>query len=150
MARTRMLIVLVAVALATAGVGVASAADHADRYMMRTVNEVRAQSGLQRLHVSHDLNHSAAQYARYLMRHQYFGHDSYIHASSRWRRLGEILEIQTGLKPHVRRAFDTWMGSSEHRSIILDPGFTSMGAGRASGWFQGRKMVIWVMHFGHH
>jgi uncharacterized protein YkwD len=150
MPRIRILIAVLAVMAGFAAVTAisASGADHADRYMMRKVNNTRKGHGLRRLHISKNLTHSAWKYAHYLMSHQYFGHSSRIQASSRWHRLGEILEIQTGRKPHVKRAFQTWMHSSEHKSIILDGGFTSMGAGRASGWFRGRKMVIWVMHFG--
>ena len=146
--RTLIALTIAAMALAIGQASVAQGADHADRYMMRKVNQTRQTHGLGRLHMSKSLTHSAWKYAHYLMRHQYFGHSSRIHASSRWHRLGEILEIQTGTRPGVKRALNCWMGSSEHRGIILDGGFSSMGAGRAAGWFRGRKMVIWVMHFG--
>ncbi len=142
---TAVAVVLLTMAIAAA---VANGADRADRYMMRKVNHARREHGLGRLHESRNLTHSAWKYAHYLMSHQEFQHQSRIQASSRWHTLGEILEIQTGTRPGVKRAFQTWMHSSEHRNIILDGSFTSMGAGRASGWWHGRKMVIWVMHFG--
>jgi len=149
MPRIRTLTAIAAVLIAVAvAAGVASGADHADKYMMRKVNQTRRAHGLGRLHDSRNLTHFAWKYAHYLMSHQQFGHSSRIQASSRWHRLGEILEIQTGTRPGVKRAFQTWMHSSEHRNIILDGGFSSMGAGRASGWWRGREMVIWVMHFG--
>ena len=150
MPRIRTLIAVTVVAIATVlcVASIAQGADRADKYMMRKVNHTRQVHGLGRLHESKNLTHSAWKYAHYLMRHQYFGHQSRIQASSRWHRLGEILEIQTGMRPGVKRALQCWMHSSEHRSIILDGGFSSMGAGRAAGWFRGRKMVIWVMHFG--
>lgn len=150
MPRIRTLIALTAltVAMFAALTSMAQGADHADRYMMRKVNHARREHGLGKLHMSRNLTHSAWKYAHYLMSHQEFQHQSRIQASSRWHRLGEILEIQTGRKPGVKRAFRCWMNSSEHRNIILDGSFSSMGAGRASGWWHGRKMVIWVMHFG--
>src|SRR4051812_35798238 len=94
---TAVVVVLLAVVVAA---GVAGAADNADRYMMRKVNQTRRGHGLGRLHMSRNLTHSAWKYAHYLMRHQQFGHSSRIHASSRWHRLGEILEIQTGTRPN--------------------------------------------------
>ena len=82
------------------------------------------------------------------MRSGYFGHSNRIHASGHFRRLGEILEIQRGLRPNVRIAFHTWLRSPGHRAILEDPSFDYAGAGRAAGRFQGHKSTIWVMHFG--
>jgi uncharacterized protein YkwD len=148
--RIRTVIALAAMAFAMAVFATSAGADYPDHYMLRKINNARHAHGLGKLHVSRNLMHSAGAYARYMMSHQYFGHSSRIRASSRWHRLGEILEIQYGMRPHVKRAYRCWMHSSEHRNIILDGGWSSMGAGRASGWFRGHKMTIWVIHFGHH
>ena len=51
-------------------------------------------------------------------------------------------------RPNVNLAFHTWLGSSPHRAIILDPKFNRAGAGRAHGRFKGHKATLWVMHFG--
>jgi uncharacterized protein YkwD len=151
MARIRILITLV---VAICAIGVATAAVPAaakrspEALMMHKVNSYRARHGVRRVRLSHSLKRSARRYAHYMMRHQYFGHAKRIHASSKYHRLGEILEWQTGYKANVRRAFYCWVHSSEHRAIILDSSFTWAGAGRAHGRFHGRKSTIWVMHFG--
>src|SRR5919198_4475930 len=150
MPRFRILVVL-ALALATCAlVTTASSASAAspEAQMLHRVNHYRKIHGLRPVKLSHSLQGSARKYARWMKRHNYFGHRSRIHASSRYRRLGEILEWQTGLEAGVRRAFNCWKHSGPHRSIILDPNFTFAGAGHVSGRFKGRNATIWVMHFG--
>jgi uncharacterized protein YkwD len=116
--------------------------------MMHKVNHYRLSHGLHRVRWADSLMHSARHYAWHMMRSGYFGHARRIHASSRYKRLGEILEYQRSTKPHVNLAFHTWLGSPSHRAIILDPKFTRAGAGRAWGRFKGHKATLWVMHFG--
>jgi uncharacterized protein YkwD len=148
MARIRILLAL-AVAICAIGVATASpaAAGSPESLMLSKVNHYRKKHGLHSVRLSRSLRHSAAKYARHLMRHQYFGHAKRIHASSRYSRLGEILELQRG-GANVNLAFRTWLGSSPHRDIILDRSFTFAGAGRTHGRFRGRMSTIWVMHFG--
>ena len=148
MARIRMLLVLAVAMCAMSAVAATTATASPESYMMRRVNHFRRSHGVRPVRLSHSLKRSARRYAHYMMRHQYFGHAKRIHASSKYHRLGEILEWQTGYKPGVRRAFYAWVHSSEHRSIILDSSFTWAGAGRAHGRFHGRKSTLWVMHFG--
>jgi uncharacterized protein YkwD len=152
MARIRILLVVVVAACAVGAATLASPASakrSPESLMMHKVNSYRKRHGVGRVRLSHSLKRSARKYANYMMRHQYFGHAKRIHASSKYRRLGEILEWQTGYKPGVRRAFYTWLRSGSHRAIILDRNFSWAGAGRAKGRFKGRKSTIWVMHFGH-
>ena len=149
MARMRSLMAIVVATCAVfALVSAGPAAASPESYMLRKVNHYRKAHGVRPVHLSRSLKRSARKYAHYMMRRQYFGHAKRIHASKRFRRLGEILEWQTGYKPGVRRAFRTWLGSSSHRAIILDGSFTYAGAGRARGRFKGRKSTLWVMHFG--
>jgi uncharacterized protein YkwD len=116
--------------------------------MMHKVNHYRLKHGLHRVRWARSLKRSARHYAWHMMHSGYFGHARRIEASSRYRRLGEILEYQRGTRPNVSLAFHTWLGSSPHREIILDPKFTRAGAGRAWGRFQGHEATLWVMHFG--
>jgi uncharacterized protein YkwD len=140
------LLVAVAVALLVPAAG-ASAASPALK-MLKRVNSVRAKHGLRKLHLSGSLEHSARRYSRHQMRSGYFGHSSRIHASSRYRTLGEILEMHRGASPAVGFALRNWMHSPPHRSIILSSAFRYAGAGSASGRFGGHKSTIWTMHFG--
>src|SRR3954451_12981688 len=137
--------VIAATAVATTEVAVAKGPV---ANMMHKVNHYRLKHGLHRVKWADSLMHSAHKYAWYMMRSQYFGHSRRIHASSRYKRLGEILEYQRGKRPNVNLAFHTWLGSPPHREIILDPKFNRAGAGRAWGRFKGHKSTIWVMHFG--
>ena len=149
MARIRILVALGVVALAMAVCAVAAEARSPESVMMQKVNHYRHSHGLRAVRTSRSLKHSAARYARHMLHSNYFGHASRIHASHHFRRLGEILEYQRGMRPNVSEAFHCWMRSGPHRAIILDRSFTYAGAGRAAGRFQGGRNTIWVMHFGH-
>ena len=148
MARIRILLALMLALCAIGAATATGAAASPEAKMMKKVNEYRKKHGVRPVKLASSLKHSAKRYADWMMSHHYFGHSSRIHASSRWHRLGEILEIQTGTRPGVKRAFRTWMHSSEHRSIILDGSFTYAGAGRSYGSYEGYKNTFWVMHFG--
>ena len=116
--------------------------------MMHKVNQYRKKHGLKRVRYARSLKRSARKYAWHMMRTGYFGHAKRIHASDRYRWLGEILEYQRGTRPNVKLAFRTWLNSGSHRAIILDRRFTRAGAGRAWGRMKGHKSTVWVMHFG--
>ncbi|MEA2409936.1 MAG: Cysteine-rich secretory protein family [Thermoleophilaceae bacterium] len=118
------------------------------RAMLKKVNAYRAAHGLRKVRFSSSLSNSASKYSRYMMRHGYFGHASRIHASRRFRTLGEIIEIQRGLRAGVNTAFSAWIHSPPHRSIILMSQFKFAGAGFVSGRFHGQRDTIWTMHFG--
>jgi len=118
--------------------------------MLEKVNAYRASHGVGRVHLSRSLENSAARYSRHMMSSGYFGHSSRIHASRRFRTLGEIIEIHRGLKAGVGEAFRAWIHSPPHRSVILMSTFKFAGAGFVSGRFHGRRDTIWTMHFGRH
>jgi uncharacterized protein YkwD len=118
--------------------------------MLQKVNAFRKSHGVPAVHFSRSLAGSAGAYSRYMMRHGYFGHASRIHASRRFRSLGEIIEIQRGLSAGVDTAFRAWVNSPPHRSVMLMSQFKLAGAGFVSGMFQGHRDTIWTMHFGSH
>lgn len=120
------------------------------RAMLKKVNAYRAAHGVGKVRFSRSLSHSASSYSRYMMRSGYFGHSSRIHASRRFRTLGEIIEIQRGMRAGVSTAFRAWIHSPPHRSIILMGTFKFAGAGFVSGRFHGHRNTIWTMHFGRH
>jgi uncharacterized protein YkwD len=118
------------------------------RAMLKKVNAYRAKHGVRKVRFSRSLARSAYRYSRYQMSHGYFGHSSRIHASRRFRTLGEIIEIQRGMRAGVGEAFRAWIHSPPHRSIILMSTFKFAGAGFVSGNFHGHRNTIWTMHFG--
>jgi uncharacterized protein YkwD len=150
MARRTTLLALALVALIVAIVTApAGGASSPEATMLAKVNNYRRAHGVKPVHLSNSLKSSADRKAHDMLRSQRFGHDSRIHANHHYRRLGEIIEMQTGYAPDVNRAFKAWIHSSPHRAIILDRGFNYAGAGRAAGRYHGRKTTMWVMHYGH-
>ena len=142
---------LVLAAVLTAGLLVpaapAAAASPAAK-MIRKVNAYRQHRGLAPLHTSSSLNRSSHHYAGEMMQTGYFGHQARIHASRRFKRLGEIIEMHRGYRSDVRGALRAWINSPGHNAILLDPNFAYVGAGRVEGRFHGHRMTMWVMHFG--
>lgn len=116
--------------------------------MVDRINDLRRDRGLPALGVSGSLMRSADGYADTMMDRQYFGHASRIQASSRFKRLGEIIEIHRGRAPDIGWALRDWLGSPPHVQVMFDPWFTYIGAGYTVGRFAGRTNTIWVVHFG--
>ena len=116
--------------------------------MLAKINSYRANHGLPKVRKSKSLTRSAERYSWKQMRSGYFGHSNRIQASSKYRRLGEILAWSSGTAARVRNTFRMWLNSGGHRAVIVDPGFRYVGAGRASGNFRGGKATIWTVHFG--
>ena len=116
--------------------------------MLQKVNAFRAQNGLPPVHLSRSLVHSATAYSRHMMSSGYFGHASRIHASRRFRTVGEVIEIHRGSSANVGLTFSDWVHSGPHRAVMLYRGFRFAGAGYVTGNFHGRRSTIWTMHFG--
>jgi uncharacterized protein YkwD len=128
----------------------AASATSPAQLMLEKVNAFRAAHGVPKVHLSRSLVHSASSYSRHMLRSGYFGHASRIHASRRYRTLGEIIELHRGLRARVGVAFRAWVHSPPHRSVMLMSQFKFAGAGYASGRFHGHRDTIWTMHFGRH
>jgi uncharacterized protein YkwD len=116
--------------------------------LLQKVNDFRAKHGLAKVHLSHSLARSARSYSHHMMRTGYFGHARSIHASRRFRTLGEIIEWHRGTRPRPSLAFRDWLNSGPHRSVILMRQFRFAGAGYATGRFHGHRASIWTMQFG--
>jgi uncharacterized protein YkwD len=112
------------------------------------INGLRSDHGLRTLRVASSLMQSADAYSERMLDDQYFGHARRIQASSRYEYLGEILEWHRGRNPDPGWAFRDWLGSPTHLRVMLDPRFTYIGAGYATGRFFGHTDTIWTVHFG--
>jgi uncharacterized protein YkwD len=134
---------------ALVGPGWASAEAHPLQHrMLNAVNDVRTAHGLRPLRGAPRLHRSARSYARWMVRHNYFGHLGRIRASGRFSLLGENLAWHSGRRPAVRRTLRQWMGSAGHRALILSGSFRWAGAGMTRGQLGGRMATVWVLHFG--
>jgi uncharacterized protein YkwD len=144
--RTAALLALLACALALPAT---ASAESPRTTMLQKVNQFRANHGVKKLRYSRSLSHSAQAYARRMMRSGYFGHSSRIHASGRYRTLGEVIEMHRGKRARVALAYRNWLNSPGHRGLLISSQFNAGGAGFVTGRFQGRRQTMWVMHFGH-
>ena len=131
-----------------AGPVAVQAASPEQRAMVKQVNSVRASHGLRPLRPAPALNHSARRYAAWMLRHDYFGHQRRIRASSHFGLLGENLAWHSGGRPRVGRTVRAWLGSPGHRALLLHPRFRWLGAGMARGTMGARRATAWVLHFG--
>ena len=148
MTRSRLLVVA-AVLIASLLVPAAPvAADSPTAKMIRKVNSYRKHRGVPPLRMSRSLNHSSRRYAGSMMRSGNFGHSRRIRASSRFKRLGEIIEMHRGHRSDLNGALRAWANSPSHNSILLDGNFRYVGAGQVRGRFHGKRTTMWVMHFG--
>ena len=136
------MLVLVAPTGAVADVPPESAA------LIAKVNEIRRSSGLPTMRVSDELTGSSRSYARYMLKHDYFGHLASIRAGGSFRQLGETLAWHSGWKNRVRRTVSSWMGSPTHRAVLMSATFRFIGAGRARGKMGSRRATAWVAQVG--
>jgi uncharacterized protein YkwD len=120
----------------------------AEDQMVAKINSYRSQHGLPRVRKSKSLTRTAERYSWKQLNGGFFGHSSRIQASSKYRRLGEILAYMGGTRAQVSGAFRMWLNSGGHRAVIMDRGFRYVGAGRASGRFRGSGATIWTVQFG--
>ena len=109
------------------------------RQMVRAINYVRSLNHRHHLRFSARLSRGAAAWAHHLMRLQILGHASGVQ--------GEVIEWHTGGGALINRTVTEWWNSSEHRDVMLGS-FRRAGAGRAVGYFGGRRCTIWVARFG--
>ena len=116
--------------------------------MVDEINDVRRAHGLHALRYSSSLSRSSGRYARYLARTQRFEHAPRIRASSRFRRLGEILAMTPGPLPERIGTIESWLASPGHRAVLLGSSFTHVGAARALAGWGPEGSLIWTVQFG--
>jgi uncharacterized protein YkwD len=132
--------VLIAAALMTLVVSAGAPAAQAGqrKQMIRTINYVRSWSHRHSLRFSARLSSRAAAWARYLMQRQTLFHASDVQ--------GEVIEWHTGGSPAINRTVIEWWHSTGHRRVMLGH-YRRAGAGKAVGYFGGRRCTIWVVRF---
>src|SRR3954469_18245410 len=137
---------MIAAALTTAVVSVAmpATADAGQRrQMVRAINFVRSWSHRNHLHFSRRLSHGASSWARHLMRRDVLAHSS----RALHRHEGEVIEWHTGRRARVNNTVWAWLGSPPHRHVMLARRYHRAGAGKAVGYVNGHRSVIWVVRF---
>lgn len=107
--------------------------------MVRTINFVRGWGHVHGLRYSSRLSARANAWARHLLRIRTLRHAGGVQ--------GEVIEYHTGGRPRVRATVGEWLRSPGHRTVMMARQFHAVGAGRAVGYFGGRRATIWVVRF---
>ena len=148
----RLQLLLVAVLLcsvATAGTTADAARTYSGDTMIDAINWARASAGLRPLKRSRRLTRSARARADLMMRADFFAHPSRLRVPT-FGRVGEVLELHGGRRPHVMAVLRRWANSPGHREVMSARHFRWIGAARAKGRWRGYRATIWVVRFGKH
>jgi uncharacterized protein YkwD len=151
MRRTSAVVASLATAVALLCPGAATAANTgvgAEARAIDSLNQIRTARGLRPLRPSRSLMRSANAYARYMLVHDFFGHQARIPVSSRFRTAGETIAWHSGWHPGPRRTLRQWMASPPHRAVLLSTAFSQVGMGMERGRLGGRPTTMWVAHVG--
>lgn len=144
--RTLLLTAALVAVIAPAAVAGEKGAMPAER-MVAKINKVRAKHDLQPLRTAPKLMRSSRDYARHLIRTDTFAHGS-SYAKAGFETTGETLAFHRGQMRRPWPILRMWLASPAHRALILSASFSHVGAGLASGRFDGVKATIWVARFG--
>jgi uncharacterized protein YkwD len=161
--------VLVA-ALGASGAGAAprtpaAALSPLESSVLGDINAFRAQHGLARLSLSHQLTLAAESHSEQMAKDGYFAHESadgspfwqrvqVFYGSSAWRywAVGENL-LWSSPDVDGKRALDMWLASPEHRKNLMNPrwreiGVSAVHASAAPGVYKGLPVTIVTTDFG--
>ena len=83
-----------------------------------------------------------------MLRGQSFSHAGRIHASGRFRGLGEALSWHQGRAPRPGFTVRGWLRSAGHRPLLLSPSFRWAGMAKLTGRLNGHTSTIWVLQLG--
>jgi uncharacterized protein YkwD len=119
--------------------------DSARRAITCLINRSRRHHGLRRLHASLSLGSAAQVHSDAMAAQNFFSHDGddgtpetraqaagYMAGARSWG-LGENLEWASGKRTSPGAIVRAWMGSAEHRSVILSRRFRHIGIGITNG-----------------
>ena len=133
--------------------------------MVKAINKVRRAHHLHKVRESKKLRRAASRHSRDMMKNDYFAHTSPRGSTLNTRvvasgfpggqswQAGETLAWGSGSKASIKHTIKAWMHSREHRAILLDPSWRSVGAARAKASskhsYQGSKGAsVWTADFG--
>lgn len=148
-----LLALLPATAAARPPVAVASGA-HAgpfSRAMLRELNRTRAAHHLPALREDRHMDGGASSHSRDMARHGYFAHGAWpgrvMAAAGGARSVGEVIGWRATGSPggEARAMVHDWLGSPEHRAVLLDGAFRRIGIGRATSAHAGHPIALYTV-----
>jgi uncharacterized protein YkwD len=119
--------------------------------LLAAVNAARRTAGRPPLDDDPRLDAAAQAHAEDMLARSYYAHQGAGGSTPRERVLAAgfpaaiVAENIAARHLTADEAMAGWMASSDHRRNILDPRFTSLGAGVAVGAYQHRYQVLWVL-----
>ncbi|MHC1725247.1 MAG: CAP domain-containing protein [Syntrophobacteraceae bacterium] len=135
--------------------GVVSNVPPLDQKIIELVNKERLIEGLKPLHYNSKLSMAARNYAEDMALNNHFGH-----TRRDGRKFYQML-FETGYPVSVcgenlavgftapEEVFEGWISSPGHRVNILNPAFTEIGVGHATGMgIRNSKLHYWAQNFG--
>ena len=140
----RFIMVLLALAFGAVTLSSCESTDSDRLAVIGAVNWTRAQNGLPALSEHVTLNMKADAWAVQLRDECNIRHSTLSDgAPPEWRKLGE----NVGRGGSIEQVHTAYLNSPGHRANILDPSFTSMGAGAVWGTWNGQRTVFTVQVF---
>ena len=130
-------VIAVAACPATAGARLG----HAERAMIRLVNDIRSQNGRVRLRPNRALSRAAESHSRDMLANDFFHHNSSdgtpfgtrVGRYAKARLLGETLAMIPRRHGGAARVVRLWMQSPPHREVLLGSGYRRIGIARRWG-----------------
>ena len=109
--------------------------------MLREMNRVRADHGLQTLRYDEHLQRAAASHTQEMLTTNVFSHGAFgsrmLQFDVQSRVAGENLAWGTGSEGTAKAIVAAWLASPEHRANLLRPSFDRVGVGAVTGRFLG-------------
>jgi uncharacterized protein YkwD len=126
-----------------------------EQQMLDSVNKEREVEGLSQLTWCEALARSATAHSEDMAQRDYFEHAS-PEGEEVWNRaklqgydystVGENIAVG---QRSIAEVMDGWMNSPGHRENILNPDYTHLGYGRATGTYEGDAgYIYWTQNFG--
>jgi uncharacterized protein YkwD len=156
-ARIRLTVLAAGLACAAAPAAPQAAAhrSHAERAVIRYVNDVRAERGLAPVRSSPGLARAAAAHTRDMLRNDFFDHtssdgtpfDDRIHGYVAALSVGETLAAIGQRRGGAALVVRLWMESPPHREVLLAPQFRRIGVARRWGELDGAGSAVVTADF---
>jgi uncharacterized protein YkwD len=130
--------------------------DRVERSIIRSINAIRAGSGLHAVRADRRLARSADFHSRDMLRANFFAHASSNGQSFAQRvesfrpsnRIGETLAyVPKGQGSEGQRIVDMWMNSPPHRASLLNPSFRRVGVARRRGTLGNQRVTVFTADF---